>query len=58
MNVPFFTLTLTVEDLERNDGKDKPYFMSKQLMHLFQVKNKEEGKKKPVQMESLETVQS
>ena len=29
-----------VEDLERNNGKDRPYFMSKKLMKLLNVKNK------------------
>lgn len=29
-----------MEDLERNDGKDKPYFMSKKLMKLLNAKNK------------------
>ena len=55
-----------VEDLERNNGHDEPYFMSKNLMKLLNVKNvkqhigdtdgtvtDEEG---AVQMESLETV--
>ena len=31
-----------VEDLERNNGQDKPYFMSKKLMSLLNVKNKTE----------------
>ena len=29
-----------VEDLERNNGKDKPYFMNQNLMTLLNVKNK------------------
>ena len=36
------TLLLPVEDLERNNGQDKPYFMSKNLMSLLNVKNKTE----------------
>lgn len=28
-----------VEDLERNNGHDKPYFMSKNLMKLLNAKN-------------------
>ena len=28
-----------MEDLERNNGRDKPYFMSKQLMKLLNVRN-------------------
>lgn len=29
-----------MEDLERNNGQDKPYFMSKNLMKLLNAKNK------------------
>ena len=50
-------LPLAVEDLERNNGHDKPYFMSKKLMKLFNAKNaKTDGTDGVVQMESLETV--
>lgn len=31
---------ISVEDLEMNNGKDKPYFMSKGLMKLLSKKNK------------------
>ena len=34
---------ILVEDLERNNGQDKPYFMSKKLMKLLNVKNKTES---------------
>ena len=51
-----------MEDLERNNGHDKPYFMSKKLMKLLHAKNvktstdgTDDG---AVQMESLETVQA
>lgn len=51
----------TVEDLERNNGRDKPYFMSKKLMKLLNAKNVKHGTdgtdgNDAVQMESLETV--
>lgn len=29
-----------MEDLERNDGLDKPYFMNKELQNILGVKNK------------------
>lgn len=29
-----------VEDLQHNNGVDKPYFMSKELMYVLGVKNK------------------
>lgn len=47
-----------MEDLERNNGHDKPYFMSKKLMKLLNAKNVKEGTDGDgaVQMESLETV--
>ena len=51
-----------VEDLERNNGRDKPYFMSKKLMKLLNAKNVKhetdgtDGTDGAVQMESLETV--
>ena len=35
-----------MEDLERNNGKDKPYFMSKKLMKLLHAKNKKNKKDK------------
>ena len=51
---------LAVEDLERNNGHDKPYFMSKKLMKLLNAKNVKtdgtDGTDGAVQMESLETV--
>ena len=51
------TPVLAVEDLERNNGHDKPYFMSKKLMKLLNAKNvKTDGTDGAVQMESLETV--
>ena len=50
-----------VEDLERNNGHNKPYFMSKNLMKLLNVKQHTDGTdgtdgEGAVQMESLETV--
>ena len=48
-----------VEDLERNNGKDKPYFMSKKLMKLLNAKNVKhgtDGTDGTVEMEPLETV--
>ena len=30
---------VTVEDQERNNGKDKPYFMSDELKKIINVKN-------------------
>ena len=57
------SLVLAVEDLERNNGHDKPYFMSKKLMKLLNAKNVKtdgtdgtDGADGAVQMESLETV--
>ena len=54
------TPVLAVEDLERNNGHDKPYFMSKKLMKLLNAKNVKtdgtDGTDGAVQMESLETV--
>ena len=29
-----------MEDLERNNGVDKPYFMNKELQNILGVKNK------------------
>ena len=44
---------ILVEDLERNNGQDKPYFMSKTLMKLLNVKNKEQtDSAPPIRMES------
>lgn len=35
------SLSITVEDCERNDGSpDKPYFMSKNLMKILGKRNK------------------
>ena len=53
-----------MEDLERNNGHDKPYFMSKKLMKLLNAKNVKQHTdgtdgtdgEGAVQMESLETV--
>ena len=56
-----------VEDQERNNGYDRPYFMSNELKKLLGVKNKFEDTdapgggrvlSNPIQMESVETVQS
>ena len=47
---------ILVEDLERNNGKDKPYFMSKTLMKLLNVKNKEQTDNAPIRMESVDTL--
>ena len=49
-------LYILVEDLERNNGKDKPYFMSKTLMKLLNVKNKEQTDNAPIRMESVDTL--
>ena len=60
--VPVSLSLLAVEDLERNNGRDKPYFMSKKLMKLLNAKNEKNGTDGTdggaVQMESLETVQA
>ena len=37
-----YTIIIPVEDLERNNGQDKPYFMNENLMSLLNVKNKEQ----------------
>ena len=59
--------TSVVEDKERNNGYDHPYFMSNELKKLLGVKNKFEDTDapgdsnilpNPIQMESVETVQS
>ena len=47
-----------VEDLERNNGQDKPYFMSKNLMSLLNVKNKEQTDSTAMRMESVDTIQA
>ena len=54
-----------MEDFERNNGHDKPYFMSKSLMKLLDAKNFKEGTDgtdgtdgEEVQMESVETIKS
>ena len=39
----FFCHLCIVEDLERNDGRDKPYFMSKELMKLLNAHNVKTG---------------
>ena len=55
---------MLVEDLERNNGHDKPYFMSKQLMKLLNAKNYREGTdgddtdEGDIRMESVETIKS
>ena len=33
------SLFITVEDQERNNGKDRPYFMSDELKKIINVKN-------------------
>ena len=38
-----FTNNVLVEDVERNNGKDKPYFMDQDLLDLMKLKN-ERGK--------------
>lgn len=50
----------SVEDLERNNGRDKPYFMSKKLMKLLNAKNVKTDVHPDgdVEMEPVETVQS
>ena len=35
----FSHFCITVEDQERNNGKDKPYFMSDELKKIINVKN-------------------
>lgn len=47
-----------MEDLERNNGYDKPYFMSDKLKKLLNVDNKVEHPDAggDLQMESLESV--
>ena len=35
-----FVQPIPVEDLERNNGVDKPYFMNKELQKILGVKNK------------------
>lgn len=49
----------TVEDLERNDGTDRPYFMSSNLMKLLNAKNKKyEGTDAPDGAEEVELVET
>ena len=43
----------TVDDLERNNGVDRPYFMTKSLQRLMGVSNK--VKPGEVQLDDLET---
>ncbi len=61
-HIIMFVCYLIVEDLERNNGHDKPYFMSKQLMKLLDAKNFREGTDgedgEEIQMESVETNKS
>ena len=52
-----YTIIIPVEDLERNNGQDKPYFMNKNLMHLLNVKNKEQTDSTTMRMESVDTIQ-
>ena len=47
-----------VEDLERNNGHDKPYFMSKGLMKLLDAKNVKARDHADGEDISMETVQS
>lgn len=47
-----------MEDLERNNGHDKPYFMSKSLMKLLHAKNVKEytdGDEDAVQMDTVQS---
>ena len=37
-----FVLSCAVEDLERNNGMDRPYFMSKELMGVLGVKDRKQ----------------
>ena len=47
------TTNLLVEDMECNNGKDKPYFMDEELMDLMKLKNEEgEGEKSPLVKET------
>ena len=51
-----------MEDLERNNGHDKPYFMSKKLMKLLNAKNVKrsdatDGGDDNIPMESVENIQ-
>lgn len=32
---------VSVEDVERNNGKDQPYFMDEELLDLMDLKNKD-----------------
>ena len=55
------SFSLPVEDLERNNGHDKPYFMSKKLMKLLNVKNIKRDHvdgDEPIQMESVESLET
>ena len=46
-----------MEDLERNNGYDKPYFMTDELKSLLNVDNKDSPDGgETLHMESLETV--
>lgn len=50
----------TVEDLERNNGHDRPYFMSKNLMKLLHAKNAKgsdhpDGESDQLEMEHIES---
>ena len=47
-----------VEDLERNNGHDKPYFMSKGLMKLLDAKNVKARDHTDGEEISMEIVQS
>ena len=50
-----FSVTLSVEDYERNDGsEEKPYFMSNNLKKLLGVRNKFEDTDDGITMESIE----
>ena len=53
-----YTIIIPVEDLERNNGQDKPYFMNKNLMRLLNVKNKEQTDSTEMRMESVDTIQA
>jgi len=38
-----FVISHTVEDLERNNGKDRPYFMEPELQKVMDIQNTSEG---------------
>ena len=44
-----FTKNVLMEDVERNNGKDKPYFMDQDLLDLMKLKN-ERGKEEETEL--------